>query len=143
VAERKGKKNRMIAGLIVGVAVFAAAFGMANTLGGITANTLGADDQSVGTCDSNGVTTSYTTAYSATAPAGYKVTQVLVDGIADACDNKSIKVTLTGTAGAVLEEATTTVPTAAGVFSAPVTFSNVNTLAESVLNVHVVISGTP
>ncbi len=135
----RSKKKRLIIGLIVGVAVFSAAFGMANTLGGLTSDTLGADDQSVGACDDTGVTTSYDTNYLAAAPAGFKVVSVTVDGIAAGCDGKTIEVALTGAAGALLEEQTDTVPTDVGT-SVTLTFSDVDSLAEMVTGVHVMIT---
>jgi len=135
-------RKRLIIGLIVGVVVFATAFGMAASLGGLTSDSLGADDQTVGTCDSNGVSTSYTTDYSSAAPAGFKVVAVTVAGIADTCDGKTIEVALTGSGGTLIEEQTATVPTAAGT-SVTLTFSDADSLAEAVTGVHVMISGTP
>lgn len=135
-------RKRLIIGLIVGVVVFATAFGMAASLGGLTSDSLGADDQTVGTCDSNGVSTSYTTDYSSAAPAGFKVVAVTVAGIADTCDGKTIEVALTGSGGTLIEEQTATVPTGAGT-SVTLTFSDADSLAEAVTGVHVMISGTP
>ena len=135
-------KKRLIIGIFVGVAVFAAAFGMANTLGGLTSNTLGADDQTVGACDSTGVTTSYDTNYLAAAPAGFKVVEVTVDGIAHTCDGKIIEVALTGAAG-LLEEQTSTVPVDGAATSVDLTFSDVDSLAEMVTGVHVMITDAP
>lgn len=136
-------KKRFIIGLVVGVAVFAAAFGMANTLGGLTTNTLGADDQVVGACDANGVTTSYDTNYFAAAPAGFKVIEVTVAGIANACDGKTIEVALTGSGGTAIEEQTSTVPSDVDEFTVDLAFSDVDSLAEAVTGVHVMITGTP
>jgi hypothetical protein len=140
--KRMRNRKRLVIALIVGVAVFAAAFGMANTLGGLTSDSLGADDQTVGTCDSNGVSTSYTTDYDAAAPAGFKVVAVTVSGIANTCDGKTIEVALSGSGGTLIEEQTDTVPTDAAT-SVALTFSDPDSLAESVLGVHVMISGTP
>lgn len=136
-------KKRLIIGIFVGLAVFAAAFGMANTLGGLTADTLGADDQIVGACDSNGVTTSYDTNYLAAAPAGFKVVEVTVEGIANTCDGKVIEVALTGAAGALLEEQTSAVPVDGAATSVDLTFSDVDSLAEMVTGVHVMITDAP
>lgn len=135
-------KKRLATGIVVGVAVFAAAFGMAASLGGLTSDSLGADDQSVGTCDSDGVGTSYTTDYDAAAPAGFKVIEVTVTGIADTCDGKTIEVALTGSGGTLIEEQASTVPSDAGT-SASLAFSDPGSLAEAVTGVHVMISGTP
>ena len=139
-------KKRFIIGLVVGVAVFAAAFGMANTLGGLTTDTLGADDQSVGACDTDGVTTSYDTDYSAATPAGFKITEVTVSDIgvndpADVgdCAGMTIEVALTGAAGVLLEEKSGVVTAT----SESITFSAAASLAEAVTGVHVMITDAP
>lgn len=136
-------RKRLLIALFVGVAVFSAAFGMAASLGGLTSDSLGADDQTVGTCDSNGVSTSYATDYSAAAPAGFKVVAVTVSGIANPCDGKTIEVALTGSGGTLIEEQTETVPTDAGATTVTLAFADADSLAEAVTGVHVMISGTP
>ena len=139
-------KKRLTIGLIVGVAVFAAAFGMATTLGGLNSDTLGANTDGVAACDSDGVTTSYEADYSAAATAGFKVTEVTVSdiGVNDPaavgdCDGMTIEVALTGAAGALLEEQDAVIDAT----SESITFSNTASLAESVTGVHVVIYDTP
>ena len=133
-------KKRILAALLAGAMVFSMVIGMAASLGGLTAANLGADDAAVASCDTNGVTTSYTNAYSSSGTAGYKVNNVTVGGIADACDGDSLSVVLTGTGGTSLGEQTTTVPVVAGTFTATVSVSASNVLAESVTGVHVVIA---
>ena len=132
-------KRRVLLGLLAGAMVFSMVIGMAASLGGLTSNKLGADDAVVAACDTDGVTTSYTNAYSASGTAGYKVGNVVVGGIADACDGDTLAVNLTGSGGTSLGEQSLTVPTGAGT-SATVSFSGSNVLAESVTGVHVVIS---
>ena len=131
--------KRILLGLLAGAMAFSMVIGMAASLGGLTSSNLGADDAAVASCDTNGVTSSYTTAYSGTGTAGYKVNNVVVGGIADACDGDSISVSLTGSGGASLGEQTATVPTGAGT-SSTVSFAASNVLAESVTGVHVVIA---
>src|SRR5688572_639201 len=93
--------RRAIIGLLAALAVSAAVFGSAASLGGISpAPSLGADDSVVAACDGDGVGVSYTKAYSAGAPAGYKVTAVTVTGVADACDGQTLAATLANSAGA-------------------------------------------
>lgn len=85
--------------------VFAAAaiaasstFAMAATLGGISTTDLGADTTVVASCDSDGVTVDYSTAFDA-ANGIQEVTAVNVSGIDAACDGQSIDIGLTNGAG--------------------------------------------
>lgn len=135
------RNRRTLIGVVLGVLVFSVVVASAASLGGITSSSLGADDAAVSSCDTNGVTTSYTTTYTATAPAGYKVGNVTVGGIADACDGQTLSVTLTGAASAPLAQSTQTVPTSAGVFTAVLDFSGDSVAAESVTGVSVVVAG--
>lgn len=139
-------KKRFIIGLVVGVAVFAAAFGMAATLGGLNSDSLGADNQSVAACDTDGVTTSYDTDYSAVATAGFKVTEVTVGNIGvnspaavGDCAGMTVEVALTGAADVLLESKTAVIDAT----SESITFNAAESLAESVTGVHVVIYDTP
>ena len=136
------RKRRILAGLLAGLSVFAVVVGMAASLGGITAQGLGADDSAITSCDSNGVSTAYTTAYSTTGTAGYKVGNVTVDGIADACNSATMSVTLTGAGGASLAQQSVTVAVngGSGDTSDTLSFAAANVLAESVTGVHVVIA---
>lgn len=135
-----GSKKRLVFGLLFGVTMFGAVMGSAASLGGITAQGLGADDTLIASCDTDGVTTSYTTAYNATGSPGYKVATVSVAGLANTCDGQAIEVRLTGAAGASLETVSKTVETDAGSTSTSLTFGS-STLAESVTGVHIVVSG--
>ena len=136
----RGNK-RLIIGLAVGVAVFAAVFGMAASLGGITTGTLGADDQVVAACDTDGITTSYATAYSGTGTAGYKVDSVTLGSIAQACQGMDFEVTLSGgTAQSISGTLPSTLPLD-GSGSYVLEFDETK-LAEEVTGVHVVISGS-
>jgi hypothetical protein len=114
--------------------------GSAASLGGVTANGLGADNAIVGSCDTDGVTTAYTTAYNTTGTAGYKVATVTVAGLNNACDGKAIEVRLTGASNASLETISKTVETDAGSTSTTLTFGS-SSLAQSVTGVHIVVSG--
>lgn len=133
-------KKRLLIGATFGVTMFGAVMGSAASLGGITTDGLGADDTIVAACDSNGVSTAYTTAYNTTGTAGYKVATVTVSGLDNTCDGDAIEVRLTGAASASLEAVTKTVETDAGSTSTVLTFGS-TTLAESVTGVHIVVSG--
>jgi hypothetical protein len=135
-------KGRILVALATGATVCSIVVGMAATLGGITTGKLGADDAVVAACDTNGVSTGYTTSYSSTATAGYKVGSVTVSGIADACDGETMSVTLTGASNTSLGEQTATVDvnSGGGDTSDTVSFAASNVLAESVTGIHVAIA---
>ena len=130
--------RRLGIALIVGATTFSIIYGVAASLG-VSANTLGSGTSSVTACDTDGVATSYATAYDSTV-AGYEVTTVSVTGIATpGCDAKSMKVTLVGAADASLAEQTVILGTPAA--NETFNFASSNVLAASVLKVAVVISG--
>lgn len=137
--------KRLVLGALAGVTAFAAVNGSAASLGGITSTGLGADDSTVSSCDTNGVTTSYTTEYNTTTAAGYKVDDITVGGIADACNGKSMKITLIGASNTSLGQVTATVAVNSTATPADtsdvVDFLATNKLAEDVQGIHVTISG--
>lgn len=134
------RSRRTILALLGSVLAFAAVVGMAASLGGITSTNLGADDTVVASCDTDGVTTSYTSVYNTTGTAGFKVDDVTVGAINDACDGDSMTVTLTGAANASLGQVTQAVPVNAA-FTNVLDFVGQNVLAEDVTGIHVVITG--
>lgn len=68
---------------------FAIVVAAAASLGGITSSDMGADDKVVASCDTDGVTSSYTTEYASAVPAsGW--TRSPVGGLNDACDGDSM-----------------------------------------------------
>ena len=85
---------KLLAALTVGGLVFAMAATLSVSSGGV-----GAGDTTVASCDTDGVSTAYTTAWDAT-DKRYEITTVTVGGLADACDDKTIKVSLTDSTGA-------------------------------------------
>jgi hypothetical protein len=131
--------KRTVLAVLGGILVFALVVAAAASLGGITSATLGADDSVVASCDTNGVTTAYSSVYNTTTTAGFKVNDVTVGGIDDACDGLSMTITLTGAANASLGSATQVVPTGVGTTNV-VNFVSANVLDESVTGVHIVIS---
>lgn len=133
-------KRRNLLALLAGVLAFALVVGAAASLGGITSTNLGADDSVVASCDTDGVTTAYTSVYNTTTTAGFKVDDVTVGAINDACDGDSMTITLTGAANASLGSVTQAVPVNAA-FTNVVDFVGQSVLAESVTGVHVVITG--
>jgi hypothetical protein len=129
------KRRLLISALVLGT-VFATVFGLAATLG-VSPNDLGAGSSVVGSCDTNGVSTSYSNTWDAT-DKRYEVQNVTVNGIADTCDGKTLKAALTDGSNVKLGEGTVVVPTGAGT-SATVSSLDTNPDAAAVMNVHVVI----
>lgn len=138
---RTVQPKKLVFGALFGVTLFGTVLGSAASLGGITAQGLGADDTIVASCDTDGVTTSYTTAYNTSgSAAGYKVATVVVSGLNNACDGKTIEVRLTGAANASWEAVNKTLETDSASTATTLTFGS-STLAEAVTGVHIVISG--
>jgi hypothetical protein len=134
------KSRRTLLAILGGIAAFAIVVGSAASLGGLSSTSLGADDQVVASCDTDGVTTSYSTTYTATPTPGFKVGNVTVGGIDPACVGKSMTVTLVNASNASIGTTTQAVTTDAG-FINVVSLSSSNALAESVTGIHIVING--
>jgi hypothetical protein len=130
--------KRTIAGVLGGLAVFGAVFAMAASLGGVTSGNVGADNTAVASCDTDGVTTAYTTSWDGTDDR-YEVTGVTVTGIANACDGKTVSVSLTDSSSNQIGSGSATIPTDAIATSASVTLSTASSAKDSV-GVHVSIA---
>jgi uncharacterized membrane-anchored protein len=102
------RKRKIIATLVAFV-VFCSVYAMAASLGGVTSNAVGADDVAVAACDSDGISSAYTTAWDAT-DKRYEVTAVTVSGVDDACDGQTLSVSLTDTAGVQLGTGSVAIP---------------------------------
>ena len=94
-----------ITALLLGLGVAGGIFALAATLGGVTTAGLGADAVVVASCDTDGVTVGYTTAYDTTANE-YEVTTVAVSGIHADCNGGTIDLTLSNTSGSSTATAT-------------------------------------
>ena len=129
--------KRTLIAVTAGLVVFASVFAMAASLGGITGSTVGADNTAVGSCDTDGVTTSYATSWDAT-DKRYEVTTVTVAAVNDACDGKSMSVSLTDTTGAQIGTGTLAIPSSVATSHA-VTMTTAPSAALT-LGVHVVIA---
>ena len=90
---RQRRARRRGAVVLLGIGAFGLAAASAASLGGLTSDTLGADNAAVTSCDSDGVTLAYTNAYDATAGL-YKTSSVTISGMAAACNGKSLSITL-------------------------------------------------
>lgn len=130
-------KKRLFISALVLLTVFVSVFGFAATLG-VSPNDLGAGSSAVGSCDTNGVNTTYANTWDAT-DKRYEVTSVTITGIDDNCDGKTLKAALTNSSDVLLGDGTVTVPSVAGTFTATVSSLSPNPAASAVSNIHVVI----
>jgi hypothetical protein len=129
------KKTLLALGL--SILVFGGVFATANTLNGITSPKVSADNTTVASCDSDGVSTSYTTGWDS-ANNAYAVTSVTVAGVADTCDGQTLYVSLTNSAGTQIGSGSVAIPTSVAT-SFPVTMSPAAS-AKLTEGVHVLIS---
>lgn len=83
--------RRRTLAIVIAALVFALSAAAAASLGGISATSLGADATAITSCDDNGITVEFTTSFVGGA---YEVTEVILGGIADACDGLGVEVTL-------------------------------------------------
>lgn len=104
--------KRTVLAILAGLLVFASVFALAASLGGITSGNVGADNAAVASCDSDGVTTSYTTAWDAT-DKRYEIASTTVGGVNDACDGQTLSVSLTDSSGAQIGSGSLALPTSA------------------------------
>ena len=128
-------KKKLLIGLIAGSAVFAAVYGSAASLGTITDSGVGASSATVAACDTDGVSTAYTTTFSS----GYKVSTVTVSGVDDvACLGKTISVQLADSANAAISGAAGTATVLASTTSYAISVTT-PPLASAVEKVNVLI----
>lgn len=83
--------KRIIVALLVGGAL-AVTVAFAASLGGVTSGDLGAGSGPVASCDTGGVGTEYTVAFSG---GSFRVTDVKVTGIDASCNNQTVDIELT------------------------------------------------
>ena len=87
------KRKKVFVAVMGGVLSMGLVGASAATLGTLSGAGLGADDQVVAGCDTDGITVGYTTAYSAAAQT-YQVTAVNFTGVNAACNAKAASVSL-------------------------------------------------
>jgi hypothetical protein len=105
-------KKRTGIAVLAALLVFGGVLAMAASLGGITSTKVGADNTALASCDTDGVSTSYTTAWDGTDDR-YEISTVTVAGVADACDGQTLSVSLTDTSGNQIGSGSTAIPTSA------------------------------
>lgn len=128
--------RRVIIAAAAALGAFSISLAFAANLGGLTPDGLGADGNAVSSCDSNGVDASYDLSF---ASGAYQVPSITVGGIDNACDGKTLSITVTDSGGTVLASASGPIPVDAGVTSASLSLSTAVS-AVALANVHVAIS---
>ena len=124
----------MVFAIVASASVFGLIRASAATLGGITTVSLGADAAAVSSCDTDGVSVTYTNTYDS-ATGVYRTSAVAVAGINTACNTKTIFVTLKDSAGTSLGVGSATVSAGAATVTLSPTASST-----SVTGVAIVIS---
>jgi hypothetical protein len=127
--------KRTLIAVAVALAVVGGTFAFAASLGGVTTGTVGDSATVVASCDTDGVTTSFSSPAWDSGLKRYTVSTLNVTGINAACNTDNIKVTLTDSGGASLGEATGVVASGA----ASLTFSP-GIVSQSVQGIEVVIA---
>jgi hypothetical protein len=126
------KRKKIFAAVLGGVLSMGLVGASAATLGTLSGAGLGADDQVVAGCDTDGITVGYTTAYSAAAQT-YQVTAVNFTGVNAACTAKAASVSLRNGTTNLGTTNVASITVAANAFSvtlgAAVTASSVNGLS--------------
>lgn len=129
--------KKTIAIAIASISASSAAFAAAATIGGITTTDLGADTTVVASCDSDGINIDFNTAFDA-ALGIQEVVSVSVTGIDSDCENQTLDVGLTNSAGSSSVNAVQVTVGSSGSETAVITNGFP---AEDVDTVAVVISG--
>jgi chitodextrinase len=129
--------KRVTLAIAAGLIVFGGVFAMASSMGVTSTGQVGAGSASVSACDSDGVSTSYTTAWDTT-DKRFEIASVTVSGIANTCDTLPIAVSLTDSSDVQLGSGSSTVPNDAGATSYAVSLSSPGP-ATTTTKIHVVI----
>jgi hypothetical protein len=124
--------------VVAGVTVFGAVFASAASLGGITSGNVSADNAVVASCDTDGVTTAYTTSWDGTDDR-YEVTSVTVSGIANACDGRTLSLSLTDASNNQIGTGSVAIPSDVLVTSVSVSLSTAAS-AKDTVGVHASIA---
>jgi len=105
-------KKRTGIAVLAALLVFGGVLAMAASLGGITSTKVGADNTALASCDTDGVSTSYTTAWDGTDDR-YEISTVTVAGVNDACDGQTLSVSLTDATSNQIGSGSVAIPTSA------------------------------
>jgi hypothetical protein len=89
----------------LGAVILSTTIGSAASLGVTSGGSIGAGNDTVAACDSDGVSSGYSVVWDTTAQ-DYVVKDVTVSGIDAACDGSAMNATIAGSSGAKLAEKT-------------------------------------
>ena len=131
-------RRRMAIAILAGLATLGITQASAASLGGITSTSYGADVGVVASCDTDGVSLSFTNSYDATL-GRYQTTTVNIGGIAAACSGKALSITLKDATGASVGSGSIATLTASASQSATIAAPGAN--ANAVTGAAVVITG--
>jgi hypothetical protein len=130
-------KKRTATAVLAALLVFGGVFAMAASLGGITSTRVGADNVALTSCDTDGVSTNYTTAWDGTDDR-YEISTVTVSGVSDTCDGQTLSVSLTDASNNQIASGSVAIPSSAATsFAVALTTA---AAAEDSTGVHVVIA---
>ena len=108
--------KRAALALLASASIAGIAGASAASLGGATAGSLGSDDSVVASCDTDGISIGYTTAYSASAQK-YQVTAVNFTAVNPACTLKAASVSLRQGATLLTTQTAASITVATNAFS--------------------------
>lgn len=129
--------RRTLIAAVAALGAFSISFAFAASMGGLSPDGLGADDGAVSSCDTDGVSASYSLSFDST-DGRYEVATVTISGISDDCDGKTLNVTVSDSSGNALASASATIASGTATSEAVSLSSAVS--AASLANVHVAIS---
>ena len=130
-------KKRTLFAAVASMMVFGSVYAFAASLSSVTTAKVGAATSALASCDTDGVSTSYTSAWDTT-DKRYEITAVTVSAISDTCDGQTAYVSVNDSTNVSLSTGSTAIPTAVGT-SVTVTLG-VAVSAEAASNVHVLIA---
>lgn len=130
--------RKVAVALLAGVSVAGMAGASAASLGGLAAGQIGSEDAAVGTCDTTGISSAFTTSYVA-ASQKYQVSAVNFTNVDTNCNGKAASVSLRNAAGGLLTtQNAAAITVTGGAFSIPLATA---VDASAVAGISVVISG--
>ena len=130
-------KKRTLIAVLAAMIVFGSVYAFAASLTSVATAKVGAGNSAVASCDTDGVSTSYTSSWDTT-DKRYEITSVTVSGISDTCDGQTANVSVNDTSDVSLGVGSTAIPTNAAT-SVSVSLGTAVS-AEAASNIHVLIA---
>jgi hypothetical protein len=130
-------KKRTLIAVLAAMVVFGSVYAFAASLTSVTTAKVGAGNSAVASCDTDGVSTSYTSAWDAT-DKRYEISSVTVSGISDTCDGQTANVSVNDSSDDSLGTGNAAIPVGAGTSVSVSLGAAVS--AEAASNIHVLIA---